>query len=450
MSSNNESIKKKLLFLALPMALEGLLTAGADLVDTVMISSMGETSVSAVGLGTQIFFIHNMMIYGFCGGASTFMTQFYGKGDHKGIKKTLGISISGIFIISVFLFILVMAFPGKVMNLFTDIDQVINTGIPYIRYRCISLLIYAVLLPLIMALKSMQNVKLPVIAGSLSIGINVFLNYVLIYGEFGFKALGASGAAIATVAAMMFQLIFIVAVMIAEKHVLISNLKDYCSFDKKLAEMLLKNSIPTTLNETLWSTGMSAYNGIYGRISVLASAATQAADIITHVFTKTLFCVGDAALILVGEQIGQEKEEDAYKTAKQILLINVLLGVCAGGILLLLAKPITMLFNFEEECALYLRIILSIYAVFMPLKIFNVTLITGVLRAGGDVTFAMGAELSVIWIVALPTIYIMALIFNLPVYMVVLSAQIEDVVKSIILLKRFNSKKWINNKVKNL
>ncbi len=446
----DNGLRGKLIGLALPMSLEGLLSAGADFIDTLMVSSLGETAVSAVGLGTQLFFIQSMTIYGFAGGASTYMSQFWGSGNLSGIRKTLGTTAGGALFVSTLLFLLVMTMPERLMGIFTDIDQVSQLGAEYMTYRAPCLLTYSILLPVIMALKSMQQVRLPVTVSIIAVLTNVFLNYVLIYGNFGMPQMGVAGAALATTLSQVVELILLIIGLIAGKSHLLHNVRDYVHCSGDLVRRIIRNAVPTTVNEMMWSGGMSAYNAAYGRISVMASAAAQAADIVTHIFTKTIYSVGDAALILVGEQLGKGEKEQAYTIAKKILRLNVLLGILAGSLLILGAYPISGLFGFNTESRSYLLVLLCIYGGFMPLKVYNVSLITGILRAGGDVRYAMVTEVSAIWLVSIPLVFISALLLQLPVYFVVLFAQAEDLVKAVILTRRFRSQKWVNNKVEGI
>lgn len=195
---------------------------------------------------------------------------------------------------------------------------------------------------------------------------------------------------------------------------------------------------------------MAAYNAAYGRISVLASAVTQAADIVTHIFTKTIYSVGDATLIIIGELLGRGEKENAWHNARKLLKLNVFLGILAGLLLIVLAYPVAGMFHFDEQGRRYLMSLLCIYGVSIPLKIYNITLITGILRAGGDVKFAMKTEVSAIWLISVPLVFMGALLWNLPIFVVVIFAQTEDFVKCVILTKRFYSRKWINNKVEKM
>ena len=450
MRQQDESVNGKLIRLALPMSIEGFLSASADFVDTLMVSSLGETSVSAVGLGTQLFFIQSMTIYGFAGGASTYMAQFWGSGNMSGIRKTLGTTAGGALLASLLLFFFVILLPGNLMSVFTDIEAVADQGAVYMLYRSPCLLTYSVLLPVIMALKSMQKVRLPVTVSIIAILSNVCFNYVLIYGRFGFPRMGVAGAALATSLSQMLELVLLILGMAASRSELLRRPIDYVRWNRELVKRVVKNSVPTTVNEMMWSGGMSAYNAAYGRISVMACAAAQTADIVTHIFTKTIYSVGDAALILVGEQLGKGETERAYAAAKKLLRLNVLLGVCAGAALIAVSRFAAGMFGFSGESASYLFALLCLYGLFLPLKVYNVSIITGILRAGGDVRFAMTAEVSAIWLVSVPLVFVSALILGLPVYVVALFAQAEDLVKAVVLTRRFRSKKWVNNKVKEI
>lgn len=450
MTELKENTNKKLVKLALPMSLEGLLTASADFVDTLMVSSLGEVSVSAVGLGTQLFFIQSMTIYGFAGGASTYMAQFFGSGNLNGIRKTLSTTIGSTLLVSLALFLLVIMVPEHILRIFTSIDAVAETGASYVVYRSPCLLIYPVMLPLVMALKAMQQVKLPVFASIGAIFINVGLNYVLIFGKLGLPALGADGAALATTFSQASNLLILLAGMAVSRSPLLQEKRSYLHLNRQLAGEIFRNAVPTTINEMMWSGGMSAYNAAYGRISIMASAAAQAADVVAHIFTKTIYSVGDASLIMTGELLGRGERKEAWNCAGKLLKLNGILGILAGGLLIAAAYPLAGLFRFEETSFRYLVILLCIYGGFMPLKVCNITLITGILRAGGDVRFAMAAEVSAIWLVSVPLVFIGALVWHLPVYLVVLFAQAEDLVKGVVLTKRFLSKKWVNNKVEGI
>ena len=450
MRTGGETLNRKVVKLALPMSLEGLLTASSDFADTLMVSSLGEASVSAVGLGTQLFFIQSMTIYGFVGGASTYMAQFYGSGNLSGIRKTLSVAVSTLFLISLALFLLVLSVPESFLRIFTDIDQVARLGADYMICRSPCLLLSSVSLPLVMALKSMQQVRLPVFASITAVLTNVTLNYALIFGKWGLPAMGVEGAALATTVSQAVNVLILFSGMVLCHSPLLQEKRDYISLNPKLILEVFKNAVPTTINEMMWSGGMSAYNAVYGRISILASAAAQAADIVSHIFTKTIYSVGDASLILIGELLGRGAREEARRCAARLLKLNVLLGIAAGGLLIAVAYPVAGLFGFEETSFRYLVILLCIYGIFMPLKVYNITLITGILRAGGDVRFAMVTEVSAIWLVSVPLVFLGGLVLELPVYVAVLFAQAEDLVKCVILTRRFRSGKWANNKVEGM
>lgn len=443
-------LNRKMLGIALPMALEGLASAGGDLADSLMVASLGERAVSAVGLGTQLFFVHLMLVYGFTGGASTFMAQFYGVRDMRGIKKTLAMAVSVSVLVGSVLLLIMHCMPQRVMGLFTNITPVQKLGASYILYRSPALLISGIVLPVIMALKAMQQVRTAVTISLSAVALNVWLNYVLIFGHLGFPAMGVRGAALATLLATLAELILLFAVLRVRRSELTSRFGDYLHWTKPHFLEVIRNSVPTTINEMMWSMGTSSYNAAYGRISTSAMAAASAADIVAHVFTKTIYACGDAALVIVGELLGQNQKEEAWDASGRLLRICILMGIIGGGLLAALAIPVSALFGFTEEGTRSLRLILFIYAAAMPLKVYNASIITGVLRSGGDVRFAMVTEVSTIWLIGVPVVFLCALAFRLPVYLVVLAVQMEDVVKGIIITRRYRSRKWMNNKVEEI
>ena len=323
-------------------------------------------------------------------------------------------------------------------------------GETYIIVRSPTILISGIVLPVIMALKSMQRVRTAVSISLSAVAMNVCLNYVFIFGHLGFRPMGVEGAALATTISTLVELILLVTVLRIQQSELTSHLVEYGRWTKSHFAEVMRNSIPTTINEMMWSLGTSTYNAAYGRISASAIAAASAADIVAHVFTKTIYSCGDAALVIVGEELGRSNKEEAWTVSGRLIRICIMMGIIGGGLLAAISLPVSELFGFTEEGTRSLRLILCIYGAAMPLKVYNASIITGILRAGGDVRFAMITEVSTIWLIGVPIVFLCSLVFRFPVWMVILAVQMEDVVKGIIITRRYLSRKWMNNKVENI
>lgn len=436
--------------LALPMAAEAILSALFDLVNVLMVGHLGETALTAVGLGTQLFFIEHMLLYGFCGGISTILSQLWGNQDIGGIKKATGFATLCTLILGILFFFPMVLLPSKAIGLFTNIDAVVQYGISYVIFRSPCLIFLGISMPLMAALRSTQQTIPPFIISCITFTLNAILSYLFIFGKLGFPVMGVAGAALAASIARLTEVCCYLIFIFPMKNIVGGRMKEYIGWSNALRKRIFITAIPTTVNETMWSLGMSAYNAAYGRIGIAAFAAVQASDTVTHVFTKAIYSIGDATLILVGKELGKGNKEEAYELAKRLIRLGVKVGLIAGIFMILISWPVSGFFGFTAEGRRYTMLILLVYGAFLALKMNNALHVTGALRGGGDTRFAMACELGTIWFVGVPVVFLGALFFHLPVYFVALLAQLEEIVKWMILRKRFRSKKWLGNIVSDL
>lgn len=415
-----------------------------------MVGSLGEAELAAVGVAAQIYSIHWMVMFGFTSGSSTYMAQFWGANDLASIKKTTGFAMAVCFPISFCFFLLAMFCPSILMSIFTNIPEMIELGSGYVRMASFTFLTISITVPFTAALRTTQQTHLPLIISLFVFSTNTFLNYVFIFGHFGAPKMGVAGAAFATLIARCLELCLILFVVFGKKNIVAGRFKEYFGWPKALITRVLKNAIPTTANETLWSLGTSMYVAAYARMGVTEYASIQAANVINNLFIMAGFSIGDATLILVGQKLGEGKLDYAYALGSKLLKTGAAIGVCAGGLLILLSKPIISMFELTPEGQRYTFLILVIAGVFMGLSLYNGINITGVLRCGGDALFAMGAEMCTIWLYGVPIAFLAALVWKVPVYIVFLLVKLEDVIKGVILIKRFLSKKWVNNVINDI
>lgn len=449
----HEKLGRSLTRVALPIAAQSLIGSSLNLVDNLMVGKLGdsaEIAITSVGLGSQIFFVYWMVIAGFVSGTATYMAQFYGKRDIGNIRNVLGIAVTVTSITGLLFFISSISFPEKIISIFTDIDAVKQIGSSYIRIGAPCFLFLAISIPLSASLKATQQVKIPFIASSIGFVCNTFMNYVLIYGHFGAPRMEVNGAALATVISRAIELTIMLVVVFGGRNMLAGRLKDYFSWKKDMFKRVIRNSVPTTVNEAAWGVGVSLYNAAYGRMGETAFAAIQAAGTIQNMLMLACFSLGDAILILVGEKLGRGELVRAYDMAKSILKIGLVVGLVAGAILVVFSPFVVRLYDFSDLGIRYTIIILIIYSCMLFIKVYNASIITGALRAGGDTRFAMLADVSCVWLIGVPMAFIGALVLKLPVYYVVLLVQLEEVVKFFITTYRFRSKKWVRDLVEHL
>lgn len=441
----SKQLYKTLAVVALPIALQNLIASSLSLVDNLMVGSLGEEELAAVGLATQIFFIQWMVLFGFCSGCATFIAQFWGTQDLPSIRKVVGFALTVCLSFSSLFFMAAFFFPEKVLSIFTDIPGAIEMGKSYVKAGAPIFLCTSITVPFTTALRATQQTSRPLMISSVAFLTNTFLNYVLIFGKLGAPALGVVGAALATVTARVLETCLALFVVFGRNNILKGKIREFFGWSRSFVIRIVGNALPTTINETMWGMGTAAYNAAYGRIGITAFAAIQASTTIQNMFTMAFFSLGDAMLILVGQQLGKKEMDYAYALAKRLYRIGVTVGVTGGVALIVLAPIIVGFFDFSHEGYDYAVKILTIYGVFMGLRLFSGLSITGSLRAGGDTKFAMFSEVGLMWLVGVPLVFIGALVWKLPVYLVVLLAQVEEILKGLVLLHRFLSKKWLRN-----
>ena len=436
--------------IALPIALQSLIGSSLNLIDNLMVGSLGELQLNAVGVSVQIFFIYWMLLYGISGGAATFISQFYGVNDFKNIRRTTGFTLTIAMGVGLIFVIAAEAFPQYILRIFTRFPEVIEEGSGYVRLAAPTFLMLAVTQPFTIALRATQQTRLPLYASAVALLTNTVLNYIMIFGKLGLPALGVNGAALATSIARLLEMGLILFVVFGRKNRIAGRLSEFFSYGKELAKRVYKNALPTTANETLWGLGTSMYVAAFARIGITEGAAIQACNTINNLFSLAAFSIGDAILILVGQKLGEGKPDLAYAMSKKIIVVGLVIGLVLGGSVILAGDSILSLFDFTPEGAAYARKILIVYGAALWLALYNAMHITGTLRGGGDTRFAMLTETGTVWLIGVPLAFFTSLYLHWPIYIAVLAVKSEEVVKGMILTKRYFSKKWLKNVIENI
>lgn len=429
----------------MPIALQNLIASSLSLIDNLMVGSLGEAELAAVGLSTQIFSIHWMMLFGFCSGCATFMAQFWGAKDVGNIRRVIGFALTVCLSGSLLFFAAALFFPEKVLSIFTNIPEAIEMGKGYVRMGAPIFFCTSITVPFTTALRATQQTSRPLIISSTAFITNTVLNYILIFGAFGAPKMGIVGAALATFLARLLETGLVLFTVFGRRNILKGVPREFFSYDRAFAKKIIGNALPTTINETMWGIATAAYNAAYGRVGITAYAAIQASHTIHNMFSMAFFSMGDAILILVGQQLGKGEMDYAYALTKRLYRIGIFIAGCGGVLLILLCPTIVSFFDFTPEGRIYTIRILNIYGAFMWLELFDGISVTGCLRAGGDTRFSMITEVSTMWLIGVPLVFLGCLYWKLPVHVVVLIAQAELIIKGMILLKRFLSRKWLKN-----
>ncbi len=446
----DRDLYKKILILGLPIVIQNIIASSLGLIDNIMVGKLGELEIASVGVAIQIYFIHWMVLFGFTGGTATYMAQFWGAKDTKNIKKTIGFATVVTMSISILFFSVTFFMPEFVVGIFTDIPEIIKEASVYVKIGAVTFLYIGITVPFTAGFRTTQQTKIPLYISFTTFSINTILNYLLIFGKFGFPEMGILGAATATVIARTIELALTLFFVFGTKNIIAGTLKEYFSFDKILVGKIVKNALPTTVNETFWVVGRTMIIAAFARVGVTEYAATRAAETIRTIFVLGALSLGDVTLIMVGEKLGENKREEAYNIGKKLLKLTFVVSFVAGLLMILISRPIIGLFDLTSEGKMFAFYVMIVYGLFMGIELYNAVSVTGILRAGGDTIFSMIVDSGTIWLIGVPMAFLGAIYLGLPIYVAVFLSKTEEFVKGAILFKRFISRKWLKNLVKDI
>ncbi len=437
---------KSMLAIALPIALQNLIMSSLNMVDTLMISSLGDASIAAVGLANQVFFFYILLVFGINSGSSIFIAQFWGKKDVNNIRKVLGLAIFLCIPLGLIFTVLGFFKPEFLMKIFTDDLEVIGLGSQYLKIVSFSYIITAIGFAFSSASRSIGQAKMPMVVSAVSFLTNVIFNWLLIFGKLGFPELGVAGAAYGTLIARIVEIVFIVFVVYLNKSVLAASLKELTNWSKTFIRQYWITTYPVILNEGFWSLGQVIYSIAYAKIGKEAIAAVQIAATIQNIFMVISRGLSNACTVMVGNKIGADKKDEAVSYANSFLIISTFIGIILGISLFFSTDLSLSAFkNLTPEVYKTSANLLKIMAVFFFIRMFNASAIVGVMRGGGDTSFAMITEMASIWLIGIPLAFLGAITFQLPVDLVFLMVSFEELIKGLIGFWRVRTNKWIKN-----
>ena len=293
--------------------------------------------------------------------------------------------------------------------------------------------------------RAIHNLKVPTLASVLAITINTVLNYGLIFGNLHLPRLGVEGAAIATLTARFVEMLLILGyVYFSHDHPLAVDLATIRKLDIPLMKRVVKTALPVAMSESAWSIGTTVCFIAYGLLGTSAVAVVQVASVINDLFQCVFFGLGNACAVMIGNELGRNHTKLAYAYGKAFIVINIGFCLAMTAALLLFKGAIIDVYNYDRVTSSMLNLTLIAYALYTTPKMMSYVHICGILRSGGDTKFCMFCDLIGIWCVAIPMSFLAAVVWKLPLHWVVALSFSDELVKAMVTLWRFRSKKWIH------
>lgn len=442
-----KSFYKKFFILMIPMALKELISSLINLVDTIMVGQLGETSIAAVGIGNQVYFLYTVFLFGMSCGAGVFASQFWGTQDVKGMRKILGLNLMLSFLLSCVFILAASIFPVQIFQAFKADPAVIQEGVGYLRIVCIGYLATAITTAFDMSVCCSERAGLPFLVRAVGLTVNVILNWVLIFGHLGAPALGVEGAAIATVIARFAELAVMLSAVYGRKMIQAAKPKELFTIPKDLFVRFCKTSAPVIFNEMAWAIGVTVYSWVFARISTEAIVVITIVQNIERLMLVFFHGGGNAGGVFIGKAVGAKKYRQAYVYAKKLAFLSFLTALALSVVFVLIRPLILMPYNISPEVRQQAMNILIVMAVMMNVKSLTFLFIVGVFRNGGDTRTAFLIDVGCVWLVGVPMVILGGLVFHLPLIVTYSMMCCEELVKIIASVWRFRSKKWIKNVV---
>lgn len=446
----NKGFWINILGIALPIAMQNLITMATSMMDSVMLGRADSTGVllSAASLANQPFFILTMITFGLSGAASVLIAQYWGKGELGPARALLSIIMKAGFAVGLVFGLAVLFAPQTVMGLYTTRPEVIDAGVSYLRIIGFAYFTFGISNTIICTLRGVELVLVSVVSGLASFCTNVFLNWVLIFGNLGAPALGIRGAAIATLIARVLEFTIVLVYLFCIDKRLKFRLRDLGGFHRVLAGDLVRTGTLVVLNELCWSVTVSIQAAILGHIDYAAGdpvAANSVASIVQQLSTTFIFGFAGAAAVLVGKAIGAGETQTAIRRARTFQLSSFLLGLVACGFILLIRDPFIAIYDIPEATKVLTRELIGVLAVITIFVSMASTMIVGVLRGAGDVKFCMISEAVCLWCLATPIAFLAAMVFQWPVPLVLVCMKLDEPAKTLACCIRMRGTRWVTS-----
>lgn len=433
--------------LTLSLALQNLLTFGVNMMDTVMLGRYSQDAMSGVSLCNQVQFLLQMLVTGAGEGAVVLGAQYWGKRDLEPIPHIIGAALRFGGALAAALFALVLMAPEALLRLLSNEEAVVAQGARYFQIICFTYVIFTVTNILVASLRSVGIVKIGYAVAFSTLCINVSLNYVLIYGRWGFPELGVRGAAMATLVSRCVELLIVVWFLKYRERRLNLTLKKLLFIDKSYIRDYSRVSAPVLVNQALWGVAQMVQTGILGHLGGDVTAANAIAVQVYQVLSVAAYGAASASGIVVGKTIGGGRREALRPLVATLQVLFVGIGLLSGGAIFLLRRPVLAVFGGTltvraRELALRFMAVIALTTVGTA---YQMSCDNGIIRGGGDTAFSARMNLVSMWGVVVPLSTAAAFWWTWPPAAVFFLLKWDQLYKIIPVALRLHSWKWVKS-----
>lgn len=434
-----------MLAIAVPIALQNMISFGVAMMDSVMLGSLGDKAISAANLGGQPFSLLMSIGFGLSSGGSVLIAQYWGRGDIPRIRTVMRLSMQIVFTASLLMTTVCLLFPAKVMSLYSHETEIVMAAAQYLQLVALSYLPYSISNNYMMSLRAVEKVKVSAAIYGTSFFVNVFFNYIFIFGAFGAPALGVRGAAVGTILARCSELLLVTLYMYFKEDVTGFRFSDCFRLKNEMIRDYTRHSLPVLGNEMLWGLGISVTAAIIGRIGSVFVTANSIASVLNQLAMVSVIGVGNAAAVITGKLIGEGRIERAKRAANTILVGSVFVGMFNCAMIFILRPIFLSFYSITPEAYEVTYTVMGVLALLHLSLAIDVTCIIGILRGGGDTKTAFAFDCGALWLVSVPMGVLSGLVWGWPVTWVYVMLKLDSPIKTVLSLLRIKSGAWIRN-----
>jgi putative MATE family efflux protein len=446
----NKELYKPLALIALPLALQNLISYAMGLEDNFMVGTLGDLALSGVFLANQMQWILQMLCLGISAAMVILAAQYLGKRDVKNAKAVITIALKLALAVGALITILVLLLPHRILGLFTHNEEIIAEGMVYINIVCFSYVFFCCNHVLLASMRCVQNTRIGFVSALLGFAVNVFLNWVLIFGNLGMPALGVRGAAIATVIGRLSEFLCTFLYVRFIDKILAFRLRDL-ALHTGIVKDFLKYGLPVILDDIVWGIAGSVQIAILGRLGAEVLAANTIAANLHQLFGVLVYSIAGASGVIIGQTVGAGDHKRVKAYAKTLQKVFLCFGVLTG-LVIFCVKDRILAYGFpaiSPEAYGYALQFLVVFSIAIVGTSYQMSVLTGIVRAGGATGFVLVNDLIHIWLIVIPAALLSAFVFEFPPVVVFACLKSDQVLKCIVAVIKLNRWDWMRKITRN-
>lgn len=442
--TKDRSFYRSLVTLAVPISLQNLVTFAVSFADNVMIGSLGDDAISGVYIGGQLQSVLQMFVGGIEGAILILAAQYWGKKDTQSIRKVVSIGIKFALAVGLLSSLVAVLFPQWVIRVFTTEPGVIQEGAAYVQIVGFTYLFFSVSQVMIAAMRSVETARIGLYISCMALVINVCLNYVFIFGHFGFPAMGVRGAALATLVSRILEMCVGVGYVFFVDKKLRFGLKDLLHTDRQLLRDFIRYGLPVIGGQVVWAINSLANTKILGYYSAGVIAAASITGMLHNLVYVWMNGMSSAVGIITGKTVGAGQYEKMKEYSKTVQMIFLFVGLISGAAVFLARDGFISLYNASPEAQAYSRQFINVISVTIIGTCYQAACLFGLVKSGGDISFVFKNDTIFVFLVVIPS-SLLAMWLGAPPWVVFACLKCDQILKCFVAIVKINRYNWMKN-----